>query len=282
MKIREAIESIARCATPIYGEHEAKQIGRIMVMELGHYTPTQIVLDRESECTIESLEEVMNQIAEGRPIQYIIGETEFCNLTFRVAEGVLIPRPETEELVRWIVNNSYNKKPRIVDVGTGSGAIAVSLANLIPEAEVYGVDISQDALLQARANAEANSTNVRFIEGDALAGIERSLPEGVKFDIVVSNPPYIPRSEAKDMRCNVVDYEPHIALFVDNSDPLIFYRRIAESALKILTQGGCLYYEIHESFAREMVEMLSQMGYEPVELREDINQKPRMICATKR
>ncbi len=285
MTIREAIEAIAVAATPIYGEHEAKQIGRIAIMELGHYTPTQIVLERESVCRVENIDQVVEEISTGRPLQYIIGETEFCSLRFKVQEGVLIPRPETEELVMWIAQSlaevgSVVTNPQILDVGTGSGAIAVSLASIVGGSQVWAVDISEDALTQARANNVLNDTNVRFVQGDALAGIERLFEaKGEKFDIVVSNPPYIPRSESIDMRSNVVGFEPHIALFVDEEDPLIFYRRIAQGAQKLLKQGGKLYFEIHENFAPQMVEMLREMGYREVICRNDINEKPRMICA---
>ncbi|MFR9603195.1 MAG: peptide chain release factor N(5)-glutamine methyltransferase [Rikenellaceae bacterium] len=281
MTIREAIGRIAAAATPIYGEHEAKQIGRIAIMELGHYTPTQIVLERESECRVENIDKVVEEISTGRPLQYIIGETEFCSLRFKVQEGVLIPRPETEELVMWIAQEwGGGKAPQILDVGTGSGAIAVSLASMVEGSQVWAVDISEDALSQARANSVLNDTNVRFVQGDALAGIERLFEaKGERFDIVVSNPPYIPRSESREMRDNVVGFEPHMALFVDEEDPLIFYRRIAQGAQKLLRQGGKLYFEIHENFAPQMVEMLREMGYEDVVCRNDINEKPRMICA---
>ncbi len=278
MTIREAIEAIEKAAIDIYGEREARQIGRIAVMELGHYTPTQLVLDIESQCSIENIDWVVEQVRKGRPIQYIIGESEFSGLIFKVREGVLIPRPETEELVRWIVAEARGTTPRIVDVGTGSGAIAVSLAKLIEGSELWGVDISVDALSQARDNGELNGVRVNFIEGDALRGVEHYLPSA-KFDIVVSNPPYIPRLEGAEIRDNVMNFEPHLALFVDDDDPLIFYHKIAESSLKILRPEGALYFEIHENFASEMVSMLSDMGYVDIECRRDINEKPRMICA---
>ncbi|MFI3282162.1 MAG: peptide chain release factor N(5)-glutamine methyltransferase [Rikenellaceae bacterium] len=280
MTIREVIDAISQAAMEVYGEAEAKQIGRIMVMELGHYTPTQLVIWRDEECRIDNIEEIIAEVKSSRPIQYIVGSTEFCSLEFKVAEGVLIPRPETEELVWWIVEDHKSLTPRIVDVGSGSGAIAVSLAKNLLCSEVWSVDISSEALVQARTNGELNGVNVNFVEGDALLGVERYLPD-VGFDIVVSNPPYIPRSEGESMRQNVMDFEPHVALFVDDAEPLIFYRKISESAQKLLTNGGKLYFEIHENFAPQMVEMLESMGYINIICREDINQKPRMICAQK-
>ncbi len=278
MTIREAIEAIAHAATEIYGEREAAHIGRIMVMELGHYTPTQIVLCRDEECHIEGFSAILDDLRRGRPMQYIVGEEEFCNLTFKVKEGVLIPRPETEELVRWIAQEHHGKSLRIADIGTGSGAIAISLSRLLPNSEVWGVDISPEALAQAAVNNALNGASAKFVEGDALRGIENFLPPQ-RYDVVVSNPPYIPQSEGAAMRKNVIDFEPHLALFVDDKDPLIFYRTIAISAAKLLTNCGQLYFEIHEDFAQDMISMLQSLGYQRVECREDINQKPRMICA---
>ncbi len=287
MTIRQAINAISEVATNIYGEHEARQIGRILVMELGRYTPTQLVVGMDEECRIDNLDWVMEQVASARPVQYIVGETEFCGLTFKVSEGVLIPRPETEELVMWIVEEHRSPKnsivdmgisPLIVDVGCGSGAIAVSLAKLIEGSRVWGVDISVEALGQSRANAGLNGVKVEFVEGDALKGVENFLTDQ-KFDVVVSNPPYIPRGEGDEMRRNVMEYEPHIALFVEDCDPLIFYREIAKSAQKLLTNCGKLYFEIHESFEIQTIEMLEGLGYRNIVCRKDINQKPRMICA---
>ncbi len=278
MTIREAIEAISNAAMELYGEREAQQIGRIMVMELGHYTPTQIILSRDEECQIEEFSTILEEVKKGRPMQYIIGTTEFCDLQFKVQEGVLIPRPETEELVRWITEAHQNQSPRIADIGTGSGAIAVSLSKLLPQSEVWAVDISPDALAQAKENNRINNTNVNFVEGDALQGVERFLPPK-SYDIIVSNPPYIPQSEVEAMRKNVVDFEPHLALFVEDSDPLIFYRVIAISSAKLLTNCGKLYFEIHEDYAKETVSMLQSLGYQGVECRHDINEKPRMICA---
>ncbi len=298
MTIRQAIDTISRAAIDIYGEREAYQIGRILVMELGGYSPTQLVVKCDEECQIDNLDWVVEQVASARPVQYIVGETEFCGLTFKVSEEVLIPRPETEELVMWIVqdyrsseNRSFENglsenglsesrslTPSIVDIGTGSGAIAVSLAKLIEGCHVWGVDISVDALGQSRANAELNGVEVEFVEGDALKGVENYLADQ-KFDIVVSNPPYIPRGEGDEMQRNVMEFEPHLALFVEDCDPLIFYREIAKSAFKLLTNCGKLYFEIHESFEIQTIEMLEGLGYRNIVCRKDINQKPRMICA---
>ncbi len=278
MTIRETIATISQCAKEVYGEREAAHIGRIMVMELGGYSSTQIIINGDQECTIENLDNILEQIRTSRPIQYIIGETEFCSLPFKVAEGVLIPRPETEELVMWIVESNTIDSPQILDIGTGSGAIAISLSKLLPKSSVRGVDISPEALRQAQINNKLNEADVLFSLSDALRGVEHTLPD-FRADIIVSNPPYIPRSESGDMRSNVTDFEPHLALFVTDEDPLIFYRSIAQSGVKILNRRGLLFFEIHENFGEEMVDMLSEMGYTNITLRNDINQKPRMICA---
>ncbi len=280
MTIREVIGCVTRAAVEIYGEREAHQIARIVAMECGGYTSTQLIIDADKECEIPNLDSIIEQIQAGRPVQYIVGSVEFCDVELSVKEGVLIPRPETEELLALIVGDYRGQSPDIVDIGTGSGAIAIALSKAFAQSRVWGIDISQEALSQAVANNQKNSTRVEFLEGDALKGVE-SLFEAQSLDVVVSNPPYIPRSEGVDMRCNVMDYEPHLALFVDDSDPLIFYRCIAQSAQIMLRSGGRLYFEIHENFATQMVDMLCDMGYYNILCHNDINDKPRMICAQK-
>ncbi len=282
MTAKEIISRVTSAALTLYPEAEAQQMGRLVAMELGGFTLTDMVLAPDKGCEIENFEAILRDIEAGRPLQYIIGETEFCGLTFTVREGCLIPRPETEELVGWIVDNHKRAETlAIADVGTGSGAIAVSLAKLLPMSNVYGLDISQDALAIARENGDRNGVNITFGQADALRGIEHSeaLKSVEKLDIIVSNPPYIPQSELPTMRKNILDFEPHMALFVEDLDPLIFYREIAKSGLTLLKSGGSLYYEIHEIFRNETIEMLESLGYKDIECREDINQKPRMICA---
>ncbi len=279
MNRRELSKHLAKIAEPIYGEQEARQIARMVLEEVGGVTFTQLITEPDAECEIEELERIEREIAEGRPIQYIIGEADFCGLRFGVREGVLIPRPESEELVSWIASESRGEE-RILDIGTGSGALAISLSHMLPKAEVLAVDISKEALEIARENGARLAPNVKFSEGDALNGIENFV--GGEFDIIVSNPPYIPQREEADMRPNVVDYEPHLALFVPDDDPLLFYRVIAQSANKLLVEGGKLYYEIHEGFANETTQMLNAEGFKSVEIRKDINDKARMICAKRR
>ncbi len=264
-------------AEQVYGMREAEQIARMVLNEVAGVSTTEFILCPDEECEIEDLDLILDQLIEGRPIQYIIGECDFCDLRFKVREGVLIPRPETEELVELIVKNS-SAKSRILDVGCGSGAISIALSKRLARAEVWGLDISDEAICIAEENNEELGTNVNFIEGDALEGIENYV-DG-EFDVIVSNPPYIPYSEQDTMRVNVLDFEPHLALFVEDDDPLIFYREISRSAKFLLKSGGRLYFEIHEIFGREMVDMLESMEYYNVQLIKDINDKERMVCAT--
>ncbi len=290
----ELYKYLRRHTEPIYGELEAAQIVNMIFEEMWGVSRMKMLLNREEESPIstERAEEIAQELATGRPVQYIIGEAEFCDMRFVVREGVLIPRPESEELIRWIVSESIDRRGcKVLDIGTGSGALAISLSLKLSDPEVVAVDISKDALSIASENIERLSAKVKLIEGDALRGVENFIEsEGEDgkedreedrkmFDIIVSNPPYIPRSEESQMRINVTQHEPHLALFVPDEDPLIFYRAIARSAQKLLREGGVLYFEIHENFAVETKMMLHDEGYTQVEIRRDINEKERMICA---
>ena len=212
-------------------------------------------------------------------MQYIIGFADFYDMELEVGEGVLIPRPETEELVELIASESKSNTS-ILDVGTGSGCIAIALHRAIKESRVCAIDISSKALDIARRNGNKYAPEVQFVEGDALGEFDKLF--GAKFDVVVSNPPYIPESDMELMRANVTKYEPETALFVPDSDPLLFYRAIAQTSKRLLKKEGKLYFEIYESLAKEMISMLEIEGYSDIILREDFKGKPRMICATLR
>ncbi len=272
MTLRLVIHTIRDAVESIYGIREAESIARMVVSERLNYNLSQLVLHYDDECDIANLDTLIEELRSGRPVQYVLGKAEFCEMEFEVAEGVLIPRPETEELVYRIAEMAQ-RGAKILDIGTGSGAIAISLAKLVKEAEVTAVDISPEALAIAARNAERLGAKIEFVEADALGDLSH-LGE---FDIIVSNPPYIQQSDIVDMRKNVVDFEPHTALFVPDDDALRFYRATAENAQKILKEGGSLWFEIYEKAGDEICSMLREKGFAHNELIEDANLKPRMI-----
>ena len=272
MTVRQTIQAIEEALSSLYDSREATAIAREVVCRVCGYTFSQLVINYDSECVIENLQTIISQLAASRPVQYVTGVAEFCDLEFKVREGVLIPRPETAELVAQIVVDS-RPGVKILDVGTGSGAIAIALAKGIEGAEVTAVDISDVALEIAAENAERNGVNISFCKADALGDMS-SLGE---FDIIVSNPPYIPQSDIAKMERNVVEYEPHTALFVADDDALCFYRSIAQNGVKMLRPGGALYFEIYEEFGEQMRQMLEQMGYSDIVVAKDIFGKERMV-----
>jgi release factor glutamine methyltransferase len=229
--------------------------------------------------------EALKRLQQEEPIQYILGETEFFGLPFKVTNKVLIPRPETEELVEWVIKHQpkiNNEQLSILDIGTGSGCIAISLAKNIPNSEVYALDISKEALQVAKLNAEKNDVSVRFIETDILA-VEHSepVPKSHKFDIIISNPPYVRQSEKDQMQNNVLDNEPLLALFVENEDPLKFYDAIAAFAVDNLSKNGWLYFEINEYLGNEMIQLLRRYNFNNIQLKQDVFKKDRMIKGQK-
>ena len=272
MTIRQTIQTIEEALSPLYDSREATAIAREVVCRVCGYTFSQLVINYDSECIIENLQTIIDQLSASRPVQYVTGIAEFCDIEFKVCEGVLIPRPETAELVAQIVADTH-PGAKILDVGTGSGAIAVALAKSIEGAKVTAVDISDVALEIAAENGVRNGVNIAFYKADALGDMS-SLGE---FDIIVSNPPYIPQSDIVRMERNVVDYEPHTALFVADDDALCFYRSIAQNGVKMLRTGGALYFEIYEQFGKQIRQMLEQMGYNDIVVAKDIFGKERMV-----
>lgn len=217
----------------------------------------------------------IERLKKHEPIQYILGHCDFCGHTFKVTPDTLIPRPETSELVEWIAEEQKGSKVNILDIGTGSGCIAISLSCKLPGCNIAAWDISSGALAVAEENNRSNGSEVTFSQVDILA----YQPQCEMFDIIVSNPPYIKENERKSMEANVLDWEPHTALFVPDNDPLLFYRAIAEKALVMLTPGGALYFEINRAHGAETVEMLQSLGYRKTELRKDLAGNDRMIKA---
>jgi release factor glutamine methyltransferase len=249
----------------------------MILLAKGDISRNDLLIEPNVELVIPDLESIFEELRSWRPVQYIVGKAEFADMELTVREGVLIPRPETEELVDWVAREA-KVGAHILDVCTGSGCIAIALKRMVQDSSVWAMDISHEALAIARENGAEYAPDVHFIEGDALADFSAYF-EGVTFDAIVSNPPYIPNSDRLLMRPNVTEHEPHIALFVEDSDPLIFYRAIARMGRKLLTEGGRLYFEIYESLVEEMKVMLEAEGYADIVVREDFRGKPRMICA---
>lgn len=231
------------------------------------------------ESDLEFLTKALNDLKKQIPIQYIIGNTEFCGLTLNVNPHVLIPRPETEELVDWIIElTKYQKlktESKVLDIGTGSGCIPISLAKNLPNAIISAIDISSEALNTAKENAKLNKVSINFIEKDILNTTD--LPE--LYDIIVSNPPYVRELEKSEMHKNVLDHEPHLALFVDDNNPLLFYTKIADLAKNHLCKNGILFFEINQYLGKKTVELLSSKGFKNIELKKDMFGVDRMIKA---
>ena len=276
---REIFLRLRDVASELYGADEGRQIAEMIVLAKGGISRNDLLVEPNKELEINDIDRVVAELREWRPVQYIIGTASFDDMELEVSEGVLIPRPETEELVEWVASEAPCGA-KIVDVCTGSGCIAVALSRRVKQSRVWGIDISKEALSIARRNAEKYAPTIELVEGDALVDFSQLIDEEV--DVVVSNPPYIPNSDRKFMRRNVTEHEPSIALFVEDDDPLLFYRSIARTALPMLRSGGKLYFEIYENYATEMVDMLVAEGFVNVVVREDFRAKQRMVCAEKR
>jgi len=265
--------------TAIYDAGEARAIAQ-MVMEL-HFglTMADVLCGRLGD--EPEMRRIQQRLLTGEPVQYVLGEAEFCGRLFHVAPGVLIPRPETQELCQWMIATlrSYPTPLSILDIGTGSGCIACTLAAEIPEADVTAWDISEAALAMARENAKRTNVHVMFRQVDALQLPATPVPPATRYDLIVSNPPYICERERTAMAPNVLDHEPPLALFVPDDDPLLFYRAIADYARKSLKPGGSLFFEINPLYTQELQALLRAMSYQTIETRNDQFGKPRMIRA---
>lgn len=264
-----------------YPDSEALALAKMLLVEAFGFSTLELYGGKDKEISgkrLDVLNEMIARLKKNEPIQYVIGAEVFCGWTFEVNENVLIPRPETQELVRWIEADWKSDAPcRILDVGTGSGCIAISLSKLLEGAEVEAWDISEGALRVARRNADRNEAQVLFRQVDVL----KACTEDCRYDVIVSNPPYITESEKQDMEANVLEWEPHTALFVPDADPLLFYRRIAELGVSMLNEGGALYFEINRAYGEETVRMLEGLGYKQIELRKDNWGNDRMIKANR-
>lgn len=262
----------------LYPQEEYETFFKVLAQEYLKLAAYEIPLNFQLELDMVQrnlFDKALSRLQQIEPLQYIVASTEFYGFPFQLSPAVLIPRPETEELVEWIYTDFKNTSCTILDIGTGSGAIAVSLAKLLPEAEVTAIDVSEDALKIAEANATSNAVNVQFIKQDILdcQALDRS------YDVIVSNPPYVRDLEKAEIKANVLNYEPHLALFVEDQNALIFYKKIAELAIKALQPNGILYFEINQYLSAETVSLLKNIGFSQVELRDDFAGKPRMIKA---
>lgn len=274
---REVFQQIYDVALGCYGdENEARSIAELIVMSRGGITRSDLIVEPRAELCIADLATLLDELRAWRPVQYILGCASFDDMELEVNESVLIPRPETEELVAWAASVAP-RDARILDIGTGSGCIAIALARRLTDSRVWGMDVSSAALTVARRNGAKYAPSVQFVEGDALVDFPTLFDH--KFDMVISNPPYIPVADKAAMRPNVTQYEPSTALYVPDDDPLLFYRAIARTARTLLTDGGVLFFEIYEMLGDAMQRMLADEGYRCVELRRDFKDKPRMICA---
>lgn len=266
---------------PLYEAGEARAVVRLLLEDVFNLSLTDIIcggVERLSADDQEKLECMMQRLEHGEPVQYVTGKAVFCGRTFHVEPGVLIPRPETEELVRWVMEDVSGSEQRILDIGTGSGCIAVSIAKELECADVEAWDISEDALRIATNNACMLDAKVRFVKQDILAKSSTALHTST-FTTIISNPPYICQKEKADMARNVLDYEPNIALFVPDDSPLLFYDAIAECASHALVDGGRLYFEINPLYASDTEVMLTGMGFHDIDIRTDEFGKKRMIRA---
>lgn len=269
-----------RTLEPLYGNGEARAVTDYVLDVCFGLSKADIMCGAVEEMTAEKtaeLNKIFGRLTEGEPVQYVLGRAEFSGRWFNVRPGVLIPRPETEELCAWITADSKaSASPKVLDIGTGSGCIAITLQIDMPESNVTAWDISADALDVARENAQQLGANVNFVKQDAL----NAKPEG-EWDVIVSNPPYICEKEKKDMAVNVLEHEPHTALFVPDADPLLFYRAITRLAVQTLNKGGRLYFEINPIYADDTCRMMQAEGMTAVELRSDMYGKQRMAKGVK-
>ena len=277
--MKQLLKKINDAIGALYTQSEVSALSRIIATELLNISQTNYLLKEPVTLTPEEEEKVtdaLERLKQKEPIQYILGYSDFCGIRFAITPAVLIPRPETSELIEWITEESHTAKS-ILDIGTGSGCIAVSLATMMPQARITAWDISTQALAVAQKNSTANGSNVLFEERDILT----YEPTDESYDIIVSNPPYIKEVEKKEMEDNVLLWEPHLALFVPDNDPLLFYRTIAEKAQKMLTPGGKLFFEINRAHGTETAEMLNRLGYHNITLRKDLAGNDRMVMAEK-
>jgi len=298
MKLFEAEQYLKEELKAIYDEQEAASIASLAAEHITGFSKTKRVSrkqDHLSALQSEQLQSHLQRLKTGEPIQYIMNKSWFCGMELYVDKNVLIPRPETEELVQWIIDDvkasgkdvfvrkameaDETTQLKVLDVGTGSGCIALALKKIMVKAEVWGCDVSEEALNVARRNGSTLNIRVDFQGLNFLDEAQQKLLPTV--DIIVSNPPYVPLKDKEEMHTNVIDHEPHTALFVSNNDPLIFYKALAGFGKKRLYENGSIYMEIHEDLGQDVVALFKQNGYSNVELKKDMQKKDRMVRVRK-
>lgn len=263
----------------VYDTEEATAIGFLLMQHVFGFNKADVLTGKLLKDSSQAeLTTLLDRLKQHEPVQYVLGETEFYGRRFLVNPFVLVPRPETEELVDWIIReNQHLAELRILDIGTGSGCIAISLAASLKRAHVTAIDVSPEALQTARKNAAINQVAVDFVPADVLATDWLNLFETIQFDVIVSNPPYVTPAEQPLMRPNVIQFEPHLALFVPDDDPLLFYRRIAEHCRSLLKTGGACYVEVNEQYVHPVADVFVAHGLLQVEVKKDLFGKERFV-----
>ena len=280
----ETLAYINESLKDLYPPSEISSLVRLIMERVSNIQPHHFLFCKDKilpEAEKNRIHEIVERLKEMEPIQYILGTADFYSLQFEVNPSVLIPRPETEELVEQVIIDNEGKKIKILDIGTGSGCIAVTLRKHLKQASIIATDISTEALDTARRNAKRNNATITFIQTDILNPEKAEMDIPFILDVIVSNPPYIKEEEKIDMERNVLDYEPHIALFVPDNDPLLYYWHIAHFGKKKLRRNGRLYFEINAAYGSMVVEMLEEEGYKDIELIQDLSGKDRIVKARK-
>lgn len=279
--IEEISSYLKKGLKDIFSEREVSIITQELILKRFNWNKTDFIINKQnrlSESDLLFFRSSLKRLQANEPLQYVLGSTFFYDLEIKTDKRGLIPRPETEELVDWVVNSyKENSEIKVLDLCTGSGCIALAIKSQLPKSKISGVDVSKEALSLANENASNLDLEVTFLEQDILESTLKL--SKTKFDCWVSNPPYIPESDKADMADNVLKYEPGLALFVDNHLPIIFYERIAEHGLRHIKKGGSLFFEIHECFGEEVTFLLKNKGYVDVEIRKDLQGKDRMVKA---
>lgn len=286
--IKEAYHNLIKTLTPLYGNRESSNISDWVIEHLTGWDRSKRLIYHDAlleEKQLEKFQSFKIELLNGRPVQYVLGESWFAGMAFFVDERVLIPRPETEELVDFItkkylsVKHSKESRFKLLDIGTGSGCIAIALKKTFPLWEIHAIDDSQGALDVASINAEKHSCPIHFTKADITLDIENeTIPS---FEVIVSNPPYIPLSDMIEMEDHVLKFEPHQALFVTNNDPLQFYKKIISFSMHHLLRGGMLFFETHSDYANEVANLLEENDFEQIEIKQDFQGRERIVCGKK-